>query len=366
MTATTAGRSAPRSPRSSPAAPMRPRRKSPPRAAPFPGHKANAQAMLRVIRNHKRAADGEAGAYEKLSVAPTPLDHNELANAGPEWADLSEAARASWRDALTLGEAHGYRNAQVSVIAPTGTIGLVMDCDTTGIEPDFALVKFKKLAGGGYFKIINRAVPEALAHARLRREADQRHCRLCGRPGDARACAGRQSRGAEGQGSAARGDRQGRGGAWRRFRHPLRLQQMDARRRDPQSGAQDHARALRRAGLRSSGRARLLQGRDRGRQRLCLRRDDARRRALSQTRASLGVRLRQPLRAHWQALSLGREPHPHDGGGAAVHHRRDLEDHQHAQRRDGRGLQGRLHAQLAPWGSRRTRSIATARNCRSR
>jgi ribonucleoside-diphosphate reductase alpha chain len=128
----------------------------------FPGHRANAQAMLRVIRNHKRAADGEAGAYEKLSVAPTPLDHNELANAGPEWADLSEAARASWRDALTLGEAHGYRNAQVSVIAPTGTIGLVMDCDTTGIEPDFALVKFKKLAGGGYFKIINRAVPEAL------------------------------------------------------------------------------------------------------------------------------------------------------------------------------------------------------------
>jgi ribonucleoside-diphosphate reductase alpha chain len=128
----------------------------------FPGHRANAQAMLRVIRNHKRAADGEAAGYEKLSVAPTPLDHNELANAGPEWADLSDAARASWRDALTLGEAHGYRNAQVSVIAPTGTIGLVMDCDTTGIEPDFALVKFKKLAGGGYFKIINRAVPEAL------------------------------------------------------------------------------------------------------------------------------------------------------------------------------------------------------------
>src|ERR1700727_2316212 len=128
----------------------------------FPGHRANAEAMLRVIRNHKRAADGEAGAYETLSVAPTPLDHNELANAGPEWAELSEAARAAWTDALTLGEQHGYRNAQVSVIAPTGTIGLVMDCDTTGIAPDFALVKFKKLAGGGYFKIINRAAPEAL------------------------------------------------------------------------------------------------------------------------------------------------------------------------------------------------------------
>src|SRR6202453_4766029 len=128
----------------------------------FPGHKANAQAMLRVIRNHKRAADGEAAGYEKLSVAPTPLDPVELANAGPAWAEVSQAARASWSDALTLGEAHGYRNGQVSVIAPTGTFGLVMDGDLTGIEPDFALVKFKKLAGGGYFKIINRAVPEAL------------------------------------------------------------------------------------------------------------------------------------------------------------------------------------------------------------
>ncbi len=128
----------------------------------FPGHKANAEAMLRVIRNHKRAADGEAAGYEQLSVAPTPLDHESLARAGAAWAGLMEAARASWSAALALGQAHGYRNAQVSVVAPTGTIGLVMDCDTTGIEPDFALVKFKKLAGGGYFKIINRAVPDAL------------------------------------------------------------------------------------------------------------------------------------------------------------------------------------------------------------
>src|SRR5271166_1069593 len=128
----------------------------------FPSHKANAEAMLRVIRNHKRAADGEAAGYEELSVAPTPLDHESLKSAGAAWAALSDAARASWSAALALGQAHGYRNAQVSVVAPTGTIGLVMDCDTTGIEPDFALVKFKKLAGGGYFKIINRAVPEAL------------------------------------------------------------------------------------------------------------------------------------------------------------------------------------------------------------
>jgi ribonucleoside-diphosphate reductase alpha chain len=132
------------------------------KSGPFPGHAPNAAAMLRVIRNHKRAADGLADGYESLSVAPTPLDHAGLAKAGAAWTGLGAAARAAWDDALSLGEAHGYRNAQVSVVAPTGTIGLVMDCDTTGIEPDFALVKFKKLAGGGYFKIINRAVPEAL------------------------------------------------------------------------------------------------------------------------------------------------------------------------------------------------------------
>ena len=85
------------------------------------------------------------------------LDHEAIADAA-----LSAAAKRAWDDALTLGSEHGFRNAQASVIAPTGTIGLLMDCDTTGIEPDFALVKFKKLAGGGYFKIINRCVPEAL------------------------------------------------------------------------------------------------------------------------------------------------------------------------------------------------------------
>src|SRR5208283_1307139 len=129
----------------------------------FPGYRPNAEVMLRVIRNHKRAADGEIAGYESLSVAPTPLDHASLVKSGPAFAALSEAARAAWSAALALGERHGYRNAQVSVVAPTGTIGLVMDCDTTGIEPDFALVKFKKLAGGGYFKIINRAVPAALS-----------------------------------------------------------------------------------------------------------------------------------------------------------------------------------------------------------
>ncbi|RXG88474.1 vitamin B12-dependent ribonucleotide reductase [Bradyrhizobium zhanjiangense] len=123
----------------------------------FPGYKKNAAHMLRVIRNHRRAAHGEASGYEALSVNPVPLDH-----ASCPQQDLVAHAKAAWDAALALGEQHGYRNAQTTVIAPTGTIGLVMDCDTTGIEPDFALVKFKKLAGGGYFKIINRAVPAAL------------------------------------------------------------------------------------------------------------------------------------------------------------------------------------------------------------
>ncbi|MHA1158589.1 MAG: vitamin B12-dependent ribonucleotide reductase, partial [Alphaproteobacteria bacterium] len=123
----------------------------------FPGYERNNAAMLRVMRNHRRAAHGIASGYEGLHVSPVPLDTASCTDKR-----LVERAQTAWNHAVKLGETHGYRNAQASVIAPTGTIGLVMDCDTTGIEPDFALVKFKKLAGGGYFKIINRAVPEAL------------------------------------------------------------------------------------------------------------------------------------------------------------------------------------------------------------
>ncbi len=123
----------------------------------FPGYAKNSEEMLRVIRNHRRAAHGEMSGYEGLSITPVPVRAADCPDAA-----LVQAARRAWDEALALGEKHGYRNAQATVIAPTGTIGLVMDCDTTGIEPDFALVKFKKLAGGGYFKIINRVVPEAL------------------------------------------------------------------------------------------------------------------------------------------------------------------------------------------------------------
>ncbi len=138
---------------------------------PFAKFADNREDMLRVIRNHRRAAHGarsghakgSLGDYESLRIRPVPIDHAAagaapLANAG----DLLSRATIAWDEALALGEQHGYRNAQVTVIAPTGTIGLLMDCDTTGVEPDFALVKFKKLAGGGYFKIANASLKPAL------------------------------------------------------------------------------------------------------------------------------------------------------------------------------------------------------------
>jgi ribonucleoside-diphosphate reductase alpha chain len=124
----------------------------------FAGYARNAEHMQRVMRNHRKAAYGATDGYEALAVKPVPLDHANCPDAR-----LVDLAMSAWDEALKLGERHGFRNAQATVIAPTGTIGLVMDCDTTGIEPDFALVKFKKLAGGGYFKIINRSVPAALA-----------------------------------------------------------------------------------------------------------------------------------------------------------------------------------------------------------
>jgi ribonucleoside-diphosphate reductase alpha chain len=124
---------------------------------PFNAYPRNAESMLRVMRNHQRATHHtEPEEYEGLTIPPRGIKADQC----PE--DLLNAAQQAWDRALELGEQYGYRNAQSTVIAPTGTIGLVMDCDTTGIEPDFALVKFKKLAGGGYFKIINQSLPPAL------------------------------------------------------------------------------------------------------------------------------------------------------------------------------------------------------------
>jgi len=140
----------------------------------FPGYEENKADMLRVIRNHRRAAydvDHNAaaarslGGYEGLEIHPIGINQNEFTDADPLASRaMLRAAQDAWDRALSLGERHGYRNAQTTVIAPTGTIGLLMDCDTTGVEPDFALVKFKKLAGGGYFKIANQSVQPALVN----------------------------------------------------------------------------------------------------------------------------------------------------------------------------------------------------------
>ncbi len=126
---------------------------------PFSAYNDNKAPMLRVISNHRQAAKGKTALddFDGLSYAPLPLNAAKC-----PFKNLATRAGALWDEVLAAGKEHGFRNAQVSVVAPTGTIGLVMDCDTTGIEPDFALVKFKKLAGGGYFKIINRSVPAAL------------------------------------------------------------------------------------------------------------------------------------------------------------------------------------------------------------
>ncbi|MDP3698794.1 MAG: LAGLIDADG family homing endonuclease [Nanoarchaeota archaeon] len=121
----------------------------------FERYPENKESMLRVMRNHRRAAH-DLDDYEQLHIKPQAIDQEICPPA------LLEAAHDSWDKALELGEQFGYRNAQVTVVAPTGTIGLVMDCDTTGVEPDYALVKYKKLAGGGFFKIVNQSVPKAL------------------------------------------------------------------------------------------------------------------------------------------------------------------------------------------------------------
>lgn len=123
----------------------------------FERYKQNKKHMIKVIKNHRRASyDVDRSEYEDLTIYPMSINKNEALDY------MLEAAQGSWDEALKLGEKFGYRNAQVSCIAPTGTTGLVMDCDTTGLEPDFALVKFKKLVGGGYFKIINGSIEPGL------------------------------------------------------------------------------------------------------------------------------------------------------------------------------------------------------------
>ena len=313
----------------------------------FPRYAENKDVMLRVMRNHCRAAYGLRTGYEHMTTPPVPLDHK----ANPDQ-KLAEHAKLAWDRAVALGEEHGYRNAQATVVAPTGTIGLVMDCDTTGIEPDFALVKFKKLAGGGYWKIINRAVPEALrvlgysesqiaeievyavghgslGSGSLKTAPAINHGTLKAKGFDDEAIAKVE------KALPTAFDIKFVFNKWTLGAEFLRDQLgIDVSR-------------TRLAHLRPPQPSRLHQARDRGGQHPRLRRHDGRGRAASEARALRRVRLRQSVRPHRQALSLGRKPHPHAGGGAAVHLRRHLQDHQHAERGHGRGLQAGVSALLA-------------------
>ncbi len=185
---------------------------------PFPRFLANRDDMLRVISNHGRAAYGAApDEYEGLSVVPQPID----ALFCPP--DLMAAARRAWDRALALGEKYGYRNAQVTAIAPTGTIGLVMDCDTTGVEPDFSLVKFKKLAGGGYFKIINSSMPPALRRLGYTDEQIEDIVRYCLGHGTLDGAPGVSSERLRGKGIHRRGHREGERLPGQRVLHRLLL-----------------------------------------------------------------------------------------------------------------------------------------------
>ena len=228
----------------------------------FPGTRVNAAHMLRVIRNHRRAAEGHLTDYEGLAVPPVALDHANCPDSA-----LLNLAHAVWDEALNLGEKHGFRNAQVTVIAPTGTIGLLMDCDTTGIEPDFALVKFKKLAGGGYFKIINQSVPPALVNLGYRPAEVEEIVAYAVGHGTLRRGARDQSDRADRARLRAGGDRADRGGAAGGLRHPLRLQPVDARRGVLHRRARHPEGEAARPGLRPPAPPRLQPGADRGRER---------------------------------------------------------------------------------------------------
>ena len=205
--------------------------------------------MLRVIRNHRRAAYGDASGYEGLSIPPVALVGDDCPDER-----LVDAAQQALGPGAGARRAHGYRNAQSTVIAPTGTIGLVMDCDTTGIEPDFALVKFKKLAGGGYFKIINRVVPAALKTLGYSQAQIDEIIRYAVGHGTLPGRAGDQPRRAARQG-LRRGAAPGAGaGADVGLRHQVRLQQVDARRGVLHPRARLHGRAARRPDLRPARR----------------------------------------------------------------------------------------------------------------
>ena len=291
---------------------------------PFPEYPKNAPHMLRVIRNHRRAAyDAPKEEYEKLAVLPMPIDQAIAPN------DLLTAAHQAWDKALQQGEAHGYRNAQTTLLAPTGTIGLLMDCDTTGVEPDFALVKFKKLAGGGYFKIANQSIEPALRN--LGYTAEQRQdileyvlgtLDLNGTPH-----INRESLKAKGliDDDIAKIEAALPGVFELGFAFNVWSLGEDAIHRlglTMEAGQQ--------ARLQPPPRHRLHPGADRGGQRGHLRHPDHRGRAAPAPGARGRLRHRQQERQEGHALHPSHGPHPDDGRRPELPLRRHLQDDQHA------------------------------------
>ena len=296
---------------------------------PFPAYKRNAKGMLRVMRNHRRAAyDEPVDSYEGLTVTPQGINSRHCPK------DLLDAARGAWDRAVSLGEKHGYRNAQSTVLAPTGTIGLVMDCDTTGVEPDFALVKFKKLAGGGYFRIINGAVPTALKHlGYTEQQAEDIVHYVCGH-GTLTGAPHINPVVLRAKGFTAEMMERVEGSLRSAFDISFVLNRSlgdDFLENDlniPRHVFEDPGfDLLRHLGFEPRPGA--------GRQRLRLRHDDDRGGAAPARRAPAGVRLRQPLRPLRQALHLVHGPRPDDGRRPALHLGRDQQDDQHALRGDG-------------------------------
>ena len=280
----------------------------------FARFEANREPMLRVIRNHRRAAyAAPAKEYEGLTV--TPVTHAPTLFTQETWA----LARKMWDDALSIGEVAGYRNAQVTVTAPTGTIGLVMDCDTTGIEPDFALVKFKKLAGGGYFKIVNQSVDAALhklGYSQEQIDAIETYAKGTGTLDEAPHInrATLKAKGFDDE-AIARVET----ALPSAFELPFVFNKFVSGRGVLQREARPHRRATQRLELLDSARRpRIHHAADRRSVGAHLRPHDRRGRALPQRRAPCRLRLRDAMRQVRLALHSPARARRHDGGRAAM------------------------------------------------
>ena len=305
----------------------------------FPKFAENRDQMLRVMNNHRKAAYGvEQSMYDGISHHVVGIDPNACP------LDMLAEARGAWDLAVQLGEQHGYRNAQATVLAPTGTIGLLMDCDTTGVEPDFALVKFKKLAGGGYFKIANQSIAPALSRLGYTSQQIERMIEYVVGTMSLHRSPHVNTATLIAKGFTADDIDKVEALLPGVFELGLCVQPVDARRGDD-AAARLHARGpVHGPQVQHAEGARLLGCRYPRGERLHLRPPDDRGCTAPARRAPAGVRYRQQERPVRQAVHPPRRPHQDDGGSPAVHLGGDLEDDQHAQRGDGRGHRRVLHA----------------------